>query len=561
MSAWRFLLTIPCGLLLAACASDASRSALDDSEVPESDRYGGTAVIAYITDIPDVNPLTSTDVYGSELQQNILFLPVLQYDENFQAIPGLARSWQVNADTTLLTFHLRDDVYWHDGPKTTAYDLAFAYEKARDPETAFPNTAYWTYYGRGEAVDSFTFTIEMRPHADFLDPWRTFTAVPKHILGDVPSAQLRQHPFSTRSPVGNGPFRFVNRVEGQSWTFEANPDFPEELGGRPYLDRIVYRPIPEPATLMTELLTGGVDFYVAPATQQAEYIESDPNTRVVHYPDRSFVLIAWNQRREPFGDVRVRRALTQAINRERIVDAVLYGYGSLANSTVPPFFWQYDEEAGSDLTYDPDRALELLAEAGWTRGADGSLRNAAGQPFRFTLNTNQGNQVRADIATIVQSDLSRIGIDMRIQILEFGTLLDRINNPRTRDFDAVLIGWRTDFRIDDSDLLHCDKRDEPFQWSGHCNPRLDALMDTLPVMTDRETAMPLWRDYQQLLAQDQPFTFVYFEERLHGVNNRLRNVNPDARGDWVGAARWFIAPGDRGGTGATPSASPAATAG
>jgi peptide/nickel transport system substrate-binding protein len=479
------------------------------------------------------------------VKQYVLFLPVVQYDENFQPVPGFAHSWEVNADTTQLTFHLRDDVFWHDGVKTTAYDLAFAYDRARDPETAFPNTAYWTHYGEGEVVDSFTFRVAMRPHAQFMDPWRTFPAVPEHILGDVPSAELKRHPFSTRETVGNGPFRFAGRVDGQSLTFEANPDFPAELGGRPYLDRIVFRVIPDPTTLLTELQTGQIDFYMVPTPEQAQRIEADPNLRLVAYPDRSFVLIGWNQRRPPFDDVRVRRALTMAIDREGVVNAVRYGHGELANATVPQFFWQFDPEAGADLTHDVQGALALFAEAGWNRGADGVLRNAEGRPFHFTLSTNQGNQVRADIAQIVQEQLRGVGIDMEVQVLEWGTLLDRINNPRTRDFDAVLIGWRTEFRIDDADLFHCDKRDEPFQWVGHCDRRLDALLDTLPVIVDQTRALPLWQEYQRLIADQQPYTFVYFEERLHGVNRRLRNMNADPRGDWVGAAKWWIAPADR----------------
>jgi peptide/nickel transport system substrate-binding protein len=549
----RLFLPVPLAALLtlAACGVDGPQGFGGDDDVPEEDRYGGTAVIGSISDIPDMNPLTSTETLASDIQNYILFIPVIHYDENFEPIPALARSWEVNADTTLLTFHLRDDVFWHDGVKTTAYDLAFAFERANDPATMFPNTAFWTHYGRGEAVDSFTFQVEMTPHAEYMDPWRSFQAVPVHILGDVPPAQLAQHPYSTRNPVGNGPFRFVSREHGQSWTFEANPDFPAELGGRPYLDRIVYRAIPEPATLLTELLTGRIDFLVGPPPEQGQRIERDPNARLINYMDRAFVLIGWNQRREPFDDVRVRRAMTMAINRQAAVDAILYGRGALANSTVPPFFWQYDEEAGADLAFDPEGALRLLEEAGWTRGADGMLRNPQGQPFTFTLSTNRGNQVRAEIAEIAQSELRRIGVDMRIQILEWQTLLDRINDPRRRDFDAVLIGWRTEFRIDDADLFHCDKRDEPFQWVGHCDPELDRLMESLPLMSDRETARPYWLEYQRRVADQQPYTFVYFQERLHGVHNRLRNVNPDPRGDWVGAAGWWIAPGQRGGRGAT----------
>jgi peptide/nickel transport system substrate-binding protein len=544
----RFLWLCLAVLGLAACpaADDAERVARLAEDVPEEERYGGTVVIASISDIPDMNPLTSTETQASEFQEHILFTPVIAYDENFEPVPAHARSWELSEDGTLLTFHLRDDLYWHDGVKVTADDLKFAYDMARHPDSGYPNTRFWTHYHEAEAVDSFTFRIRLTPHADYMDPWRTFPAVPRHILGDVAPGQFRAHPFSTSQPVGNGPFRFVNRVHGQSWSFEANPDYPAELGGRPYLDRIVFRTIPESTTLLTELLTGRVDFYTNPPPEQAQRIANDRNARLINYPDRSFVLIGWNQRRPPFDDVRVRRAMTLAMNRQRMTDAVLHGYGSLANSTVPPLFWQYDAEAGADLGYNPDEARRLLAEAGFTPGPDGMLRNAQGQPLRFTLNTNDGNQVRADIAAIAQADLRRIGVDLRIQILEWGTLLDRINNPQRREFDAVLIGWRTPFRMDDSDLFHCDKRNLPFQWVGHCDPELDRLIEELPLIVDREQALPLWQEYQRRLAQDQPYTFIYFQERLHGVGNRLQNVHPDPRGDWVGVQQWWILPQMRG---------------
>jgi peptide/nickel transport system substrate-binding protein len=345
--------------------------------------------------------------------------------------------------------------------------------------------------------------------------------------------------------VGNGPFKFVSREPGQSWTFEANTNHPVELGGRPYLDRVVFRVIPEATTAMTELSTGNVDFLVMPPYQQAEMIDAAPNTHISAYPDRAFVLVGWNQRRPPFQDVRVRRALTMALDRQQIVNAVLYGYGSLANATVPSFYKQFDPEAGADLTYNQQGALDLLAQAGYTRGPDGKLKNAAGQPFRFTLSTNHGNQTRADIAAIVQAQLAQIGVDVQVQIIEFSTLLDRINNPQTRDFDAVLIGWRTEFRVDDTDLFHCEKMNEPFQWVSHCDKRLDALMDTLPLIVDPTASLPLWHEYQKLIAEQQPYTFIYFSERIEGVNDRLRNVKPDARGDWVGIDKWWIAPDQR----------------
>jgi peptide/nickel transport system substrate-binding protein len=544
-------------LLLAACGGDTPRQAgaggqaaggqaAGEPDVPEAQRFGGTIVIGAIGTIPDINPLTSTDYTANQVQQYVLFMPLVTYNDKFEPVPYLARSWEVNADTTELTFHLRNDVFWHDGKKTTAYDVKYSYDMVRTPETGFPNTAFWTHYKDATVVDSFTIRIGMEPHADFMDPWRAFSPAPRHILEGTAPAQLRNHPFGTRAPVGNGPFRFVEHVPQQRWVFEANPDFPRELGGRPYADRLVYRVIPEPTTLMTELVNGNIDYYIAPTAEQAEAIERSPGARVASYPDRQFLMLGWNEKRDMFKDPRVRRALTTALNREEIVKAVRRGYGTLGNTTIPPIFWNHDPQAGADLRYDPAAARRMLAEAGWEdRNRDGVLENAQGQPFRFTLITNQGNSERKDITEIVQAQLKQVGIDVRPQIMEWGSMLDRIQDTERRDFDAVLIAWVTEFRIDDTDLFSCDKLNDPFQWVSYCNPATDRLLDTLPRIVDREASRPVWQAYQRQIAQDQPYTILYFTTRLEGVHERLRNVDPDARGDWVGIARWYLRPDQR----------------
>lgn len=538
-------------LMTAACLQgDAAREPAGEAAVPEAHRYGGTAVVGATADVDDISPLTWSTQTTQYLQSYVLFTPLVRYDQRLRPQPYGAESWEVNADTTLLTFHLRRDLRWHDGVPTTARDWKFSYDLARDPKTAFINSAFWTFYGAAEAPDSFTFRVKMRPHAEFLDPWRTFAAVPEHVLRGVAPEALRTHPFGSRTPLGNGPFRFVSRVPGQSWTFAANPDFPAELGGRPYLDRLVYRVVPEPTTLLTELETGGIDFYMGVPAEQAAAVKASRNARLVDYLDRWVEHIVWNERRPLFADARVRRALTLAIDRQALVAAVRRGYAEVANSTVPPMFWQHDPQAGADLAPDPARAERLLAEAGWSDyDGDGILDDGEGTPFRFTLSVPQGNAERRDIAEIVQADLRRIGVDAQPRIVELNTLMARASDPEKRDFDALIVGWIPEFRLDDSDLFSCAKRDNPLTWAGYCDARTERLLDTLPRIAERAAALPLWRRYQERIAEQQPFTLLYYPRRLEGVANRLRDVHPDARGDLVGVERWWLEPGSRRGGG------------
>lgn len=529
-------------LLLAACgAEEAARREAGDAAVPEARRYGGTLVIGATADLADVNPLTAHFQNALYVQQFILFTPLLAYDEELQPIPRLARSWELNEDSTLLTVRLRDDVYWHDGVRTSAHDLHFSYARARDPRTGFVYSGMLDYYGAAEVVDSFTWRVQLEPHADYLDLWRVFPPAPKHVLQGVRPEELPHHPFGTGSPVGNGPFRFVERVPGQRWVFAANDRFPEELGGRPYVDRLVYRVIPEPTTLLTELLTGGIDFYTRVPVEQAQQIEQSAAARLLRYPDVAWTHIAWNHRRPPFADARVRRALTLAIDREAIVEVARRGYGQVSNSTVAPLFAQHDPSAGAELAFDAARAVALLEEAGFRdRDGDGVIEDSGGRAFRFTLKIPQGYPERRDAGERVQADLRRIGVDARLQIVEFNTLLAQATDPTRRDFDAMLLAWLPEFRIDDSELFACRKRDAPMAFTGYCDPGTDALLDSIARTMDRDRAHVLWSRYQHRIARDQPVTFLFFTDLLHGVSNRLRDADPDARGYWVNIDRWWI---------------------
>ena len=215
-----------CQRVMPAVASFMAQ-AREKHPVPDDPRYGGTVVVGGISDLSDgMNAAVSTDYYGTQHQDFLNLMTLVEYDENAQPVPYLAKSWDVSPDGTAITFHLRDDVYWHDGEITNAHDVAFTYEVDTDPLTAYPNASYWDHYVKGsegiEVLDDFTVRVHLRPHAEFMDPWRVVGILPEHLLGDVPHDELRLHPFGTQCPVGNGPYVFAEHRAQDRWIFEAS---------------------------------------------------------------------------------------------------------------------------------------------------------------------------------------------------------------------------------------------------------------------------------------------------------------------------------------------------
>ncbi len=547
-------------LRLAAALAVTVASACDGSggdrrgageDLVAGDRYGGTAVIGVVADLQSMTSLVSSDASSREVQEYMLLMPLVHFDGKLEPVPRLAERWdtvRIAPDSLAVTFHLRRDVYWHDGAPTTAEDVRFTFARAIDPATAFPNRAAFDLWSRhAEVIDSFTIRMTVRPHADFLDVWR-LPILPAHILGEVPPQELARHPFGTASPVGNGPFRFLRRSPNQEWIFEANPDFPEALGGRPYLDRVVFRVIPEQTTLLTELLTGRVDVYNSPNPSQAGQIDAANGVTLLTSPNRAYTYIGWNTRLPLFDDPRERRALSMAIDRRALVDALLYGHGEVGISTSTPAHWAFEVQSALSAEHDPEAARRLLREAGWEdRNGDGILENAAGIPFRFTLMTNQGNDLRRDVGEIVQAQLRPLGIVVEPRTLEWNTMVGLLDGSinargeRERGFQAVTSGWTETFRKNDAPILHSRNLNEPFQETGFVNPRLDALLDTLNLIIDREEARPLWLEYHQLLLDEGPYAVLYYPRRLLAHRDRLRGVELDVRSELISVQRWWLA--------------------
>ena len=524
------------GLLAAACGGEAGGPGGEPAAEGEP-RYGGTLIVAETADFDALNGLVSVDYDTQEAMRYLLFMTLVQYDEDMNLKPYLAERWEVAEDGLSVTYHIRRDVTWHDGTPTTAEDVKFTYERAIDPAVAYANAATFQYYESAELLDPYTIRFTFtRPFAEQVENLALATIVPKHLLEGVPPAQIRNAPFN-RNPVGNGPYKFVRWRANQEVVLEANENFSPSLGGRPYIDRVVFRVIPEQTTQVTMLLSGQIDLMRAVPPQDAERVEASDVARLVAYPSRAYTYIGWNTRLPYFDSAEERTALTLAIDRRQIVDALLYGYGEVGATHASAVQWARDESI-EPLPYDPERAKELLARQGWRDTNGDGVLDQGGRRFEFDLITNEGNDLREDITVVVQRDLAKIGVRARPVLREWTVLLEE---TQRKDFEAWLTGWNLDFTYEPRDLFHSEAIEGKYNMISYANPVADSLIDLGTSLPEREDAKPVWSAFQRLLAQEQPYTWLYTLTERVGLGRRVKGVKRiDARSHLFDVRHWWL---------------------
>jgi peptide/nickel transport system substrate-binding protein len=540
-------LTLLAATLLGSGCGDGGADAGNEAVTA---RRGGSAVIAGYVEIRGLSPFTSITDLNKALERYALFMPLVMLDSALTPVPWLAESWDtvsIGADSLLLSFRLRRDVFWQDGTQTTAHDVATTFRLAMDPRSAYVEAAALELFHREpEVVDSFTVRFRLRRHPDYLEAFFLLPALPAHVLGDVEPQALARHPFGTR-PITNGPFRVV-RGSSREWVFAANPDFPEALGGRPRLDRLVYRTIPEQTSLITEVLMERVDLALSIRPPQVAQLAASDAVRVLTFPVPNWIFIALNTELPHFRERDVRRAIAMAIDRQALVDGIMGGLNVTGRASVTPVHWAYDAERA--IRFDPDSSRLLLDRAGWVDGdGDGVRENADGVPLRFRLKVWQGAGSYRDMAEAVQAQLARVGIVAQPEVVEFNTFLTHIQGRETpegrvRSFEAAIGNWTDNLlRKDDSQLLHSRNRGSPRQWTAFNSPRIDALLDTIAVTMDRDAARPLWSAYQQELLDESPLIFLFYAQGINASLRRLQGIpDDDPRGPLATVQRWWLLP-------------------
>ena len=501
------------------------------------DPRGGTIVVGMRSDLGSLNPVTYNDQYSYEIINYALFTPLVQYDDKLNVQPYLAESWELTGDTGVV-FKLRTDVKWQDGKPVTAEDVKFTFDAAKDPASAsLVGSAFVPDVDRAEVVNANTIRFHFaRPHAQALeDFW--WAPLPKHLLQNVSAQDLRNAPFN-RQPVGSGPYRLVEWQANQRIVLEPNPSFPQALGGPGKAARIVLRVIPEASTMLTELKTGGVHVDIPVVPDQVEQIKNDPELNFFSFPGRTVYYIGWNNKREPFNNANVRRALALGIDRQQIIDALLFGQGALATSTVPPWHPAYPKDV-QPVPYSVQEATALLEQEGWKDGNGDGIREKNGKPLKFVL-LSSDNTLNRSVVEMVQAQLRRIGAQVEARALEFQTMKAQ---HVARDFDAVFTSWVLDnfqMAAAPNALFHSRLANTPESTNRSAVniPALDRSIDRAATATDEAAVKAAWRELTETLQREQPVTFMYWLNELAAGQKGVQGVIMDPRGEFVSIGSW-----------------------
>ncbi|GIW10668.1 MAG: peptide-binding protein [Dehalococcoidia bacterium] len=499
-------------LLLAGCqiATPASAPPSPGSAPPR----GGSFTRAVPSDAQTTNPLLAADSYSrgyAELHYNAplvrLHPETLEWDTTY----GAAEWFALSPDGRQVTYRLRPGLQWSDGTPLTSADYLFTFEKMLDPAVDYPYRANLAFIAGLQAPDERTLIFTLKePFCPAIE-YTNLNPIPKHIFEreDLMSTRLNQHP-----PVGSGPFLLKEWVRDDHATFVANERF---YLGRPRLDTYTIRIVRNSQVAYSLLKSGEVDQASIRPEDWAE-AQTLPTLRTIRYypAGSSWVYIGFNLRSLLLSDLRVRQAIAHAIPRQQLIERVRLGHARLLNSIYGPSSWAHDPSVPA-LEYDPERARQLLEEAGWRLSEGSAVRRKDGRELKLRLFYNVSNRDTEQVAVITQAALRPVGIAVEVIGEEFSALLNRTN--RTRDLELWVNVWISP--IEPHSRYNAWKSDD--NATGFADPVVDALFwqaASVPGCRNADRA-PLYHAIQRRIAAQVPYVFLWEIEVLYGVNRRL----------------------------------------
>ncbi len=437
--------------------------------------------------------------FSSHRRVDLLYNKLVRHDENLKIVPDLAESWEVPNNTTYV-FNLRKGVKFHNGQEMTSEDVIFSLNRILDPKTASPGRSYITSIKDMEALDKYRVKITLSaPLASFLE------GLTSNNCAIVCKAAVEQYGNLQKVEVGTGPFMLKEWVPDNSMTLVKNPNYFEK--GLPYMDKVIFRVIPEQASLFAGVRSGSLDIAQINDGSTVLLAKKDPNLVVLQKPGINVRTFGFNVTRKPFDDVRVRQAISLAIDRNEIIAAAEFGMAQ-PSGPIPPGATQWATPVNKlpNYTQDIAKAKSLLSQAGYPNG------------FSFKIVCSNSFEGGLAVAQVIQNQLKKIGINADLDVVEWGIYIDKWNK---RDFDSM-VELRGGSGEPDRFLyrtLHSTGGVNNFLFK---DAEVDALLDKGRTLTDYAARKQVYDDLQVMLAQKAPVIFLYCPFETHIANKALK---------------------------------------
>ncbi len=495
---------------------------------------GGMAVIALSGDPDVLNPLIRRSAEAGQVLAEILDT-LTELDEDLIHRPRIADHWVLAADSLSLTYTLKPWL-WEDGQPLAARDVATTFQLFKNPLVASPSRGFYVDVESVEVIDSKTLRYNFS--AILPDPIaRTAHAIlPWHRLRELDPSLVNGWSLN-QAPLSSGPFRLVSWEHARELLLERNELYPYTPA---MLDRISFRIIKEPAARVLSLESGEVDFVSGVSSDDARRLQQHEDLKVMGTGGRRFYYLMWNCHKSRFTDSKTRRALSFAIDRERMIQTLLGGYGDPAFSPVAQVVWNYAATLSADA-FDPERAAAMLESAGWRDTNGDGVLDRNGESLEFEILTRQADPVRTNGVVILRENFAAVGALVKVRALELASGLALL---RSGDFDAYFGAMNPNLYGDPSSAVHSDSIDE-YNNGFYSNAVVDSLLAVARGETERSLAMATWVRLQEELQADPPAAYLFIPQRLDVVSRRLQNVRPHVLSPFNNLAEWWIAPSDR----------------
>lgn len=517
------------------------------SETPETNKRkdgfpdGGKLVYGEYGRPATLDPITSNDMVGLRVTE-LLFNGLVSFSPKNEVVADLAESWKVSPDNRVYTFTLKPALKWHGvgssfgSREVTADEVVGTLDVIQHPRTVTPLKAPYEMVADTRAVDGKTVEIALkRPIVNGLGRL-SFKVVPTFALKN-PDFFSRDDPFA-QSPVGTGPFRLRQVTSEGDVVMEANVDYHK---GRPHLDEVVLKPFADKNVLTQSLMFNATDMIVQLNSRDIAQVEGDKRFNLYPYNALSYTFFGHNVRNPHLRKKEVRQALAYALNRNEMLNSFYEGRGTLISGPFAPGSWAYNLEV-KPLPFDAGRAKELLARAGYSQsGSDGYLLTEEGKPLEFTLKVpiEKENETIKRVVLAFQNYLRDVGIKVNLEFREWQAWTEDVFV--NHDFDVMIAEWAFDDSADISTLFHSK---ETGAWRnnfvGYSSPEVDSLIIESKTTLDREKQRTINQRLHALLAEDQPYTFLWTITNFAAVHKKVRHVEIHPFKFFTFVDTWYI---------------------